>query len=381
MKVTRGRIPIRLVGSAVGLSLVAVLVTALPALAVAPDVQGYSVGTGVAGITPVTINGTGFFNLGVSSAVTAVTFGGGAAAVHSGDTDLAIPVTAVPCGAITGGVTVQTTGGVDTGPSFTVTSQGAPTVNIGSGAIGATVTVTGNNFCGTTTVLINGISVTRTVLNNTSMTVVVPSTTIGAGTISVTNSTSGPVLATFTVTAAVPTITSFTPTSGPVGTSVVINGANFTGATSVRFGAGTTSSLSVNVTGTQITATVPSNATTGTISVTTPTGTGTSTGTFTVTGGGQHDRTVTFSFGDNSRVTGNVNASDGYAACESFVPVVIQKQKGGSWKWVDTTATNESGSFKTYIPPSNGNFRAKVNQLTLVNGAVCEGDASPSRHS
>ena len=381
MKPTRKKMRVQVIGSAIGLAVVAVLVTALPAFAVVPTVTSYTPGTGVAGITPVTINGSGFFNGGLSSAVTAVTFGGGAIATHSGDTDGAIPVTTVPCGAITGPVTVSTTGGSAAGPSFTVTSQGAPTVVAGSGAIGATVTVTGTNFCGTTAVAINGISATRNVLSNTSMTVVVPSTTIGAGTISVTNSSGGPALATFTVTAAGPTVTSFTPTSGAVGTSVVITGTNFAGATSVRFGNGTTTSFTVNSTGTQITTTVPASATTGTIGVTAGGVTGSSVATFTVTGGGEHARTVTFSFGNNSRVTGNVNVADGFAACDSFVPVVIQKQKGGSWKWVDTTATTGSGSFKTYIPPSHGKFRAKVNKLTLVNGAICGGDASPTKQS
>jgi hypothetical protein len=48
---------------------------------------------------------------------------------------------------------------------------------------------------------------------------------------------------------------------------------------------------------------------------------------------------------------------------------------------VDTTATTASGSFKTYIPPSNGKFRAKVNQLTLANGVVCGADTSNVVHS
>ena len=92
-------------------------------------------------------------------------------------------------------------------------------------------------------------------------------------------------------------------------------------------------------------------------------------------------RTVSgFGFEPNSRVSGQV-AVTGSSACHSFVPVVIQKQKGGGWKWVDTTATTASGSFKTYIPPSNGKFRAKVNQLTLANGVVCGGDVSNVVHS
>lgn len=78
-----------------------------------------------------------------------------------------------------------------------------------------------------------------------------------------------------------PTITSFTPTSGPVGTGVTITGTDLTGATSVRFN-GTAASYAVN-SSTQITATVPGAATTGQISVTTAGGTATSSTSFTVT--------------------------------------------------------------------------------------------------
>jgi IPT/TIG domain len=72
-----------------------------------------------------------------------------------------------------------------------------------------------------------------------------------------------------------PTITSFSPTSGPVGATVTINGTNFTGATSVKFN-GVSATFIVN-SATKITATVPTGATTGRISVTTPGGTATST--------------------------------------------------------------------------------------------------------
>ena len=79
-----------------------------------------------------------------------------------------------------------------------------------------------------------------------------------------------------------PVISSFTPTSGVVGTSVTITGSKFTGATAVKFNGTSASSFTVN-SDTQITASVPSNATTGPISVTTPAGTGTSARSFTVT--------------------------------------------------------------------------------------------------
>jgi subtilisin family serine protease len=76
------------------------------------------------------------------------------------------------------------------------------------------------------------------------------------------------------------TISSFNPTSGPVGTLVVIYGAGFTGATSVTFNL-VPASFTVD-SDTQITATVPTGATTGTIAVTTPAGTGISATPFTV---------------------------------------------------------------------------------------------------
>jgi Metallo-peptidase family M12/IPT/TIG domain/Secretion system C-terminal sorting domain len=63
-----------------------------------------------------------------------------------------------------------------------------------------------------------------------------------------------------------PTITSFTPASGPVGTVVTITGTNFTGATGVTFNTTAATSFSV-VSATSITATVPTGATTGTIKV------------------------------------------------------------------------------------------------------------------
>jgi len=79
-----------------------------------------------------------------------------------------------------------------------------------------------------------------------------------------------------------PEVDSFTPASGPVNSSVVISGADFLGATAVRFNGKNAASFSVD-SDSQITATVPMGATSGPISVTSPEGTGTSSTTFTVT--------------------------------------------------------------------------------------------------
>ncbi|MCY2941585.1 MAG: right-handed parallel beta-helix repeat-containing protein [Planctomycetota bacterium] len=99
-----------------------------------------------------------------------------------------------------------------------------------------------------------------------------------------------PVSFALTNTPPAPTITSFTPTSGQVGTSVVISGSGFVGSVQVKFNGVTATNVVVN-SATQITATVPTGATTGLISVTNPGGTVTTTANFTVT----PSSTVTYS--------------------------------------------------------------------------------------
>lgn len=76
-----------------------------------------------------------------------------------------------------------------------------------------------------------------------------------------------------------PTITSLGATSGCVGSSLVINGTNLTGATAVTIG-GTAATITGN-TATTVTVTV-GTGTTGTVQVTTPGGSATSAATFTV---------------------------------------------------------------------------------------------------
>ena len=91
------------------------------------------------------------------------------------------------------------------------------------------------------------------------------------------------------------TVTSFSPTIGKTGTSVVITGSNFTNVSQVSFNGTAQPTYTVN-SPTQITTTVPSGATTGAISITTIAGTATSTSSFTV---------------DNTAPTLNISANPG----------------------------------------------------------------------
>jgi hypothetical protein len=87
---------------------------------------------------------------------------------------------------------------------------------------------------------------------------------------------------TATVAANVPTITSFTPTSGLTGSSVTITGTGFTGASAVQFDGTAASSFTVK-SSTQIEATVADGTLVGDIVVTTPVKSATSKAEFTPT--------------------------------------------------------------------------------------------------
>jgi hypothetical protein len=79
-----------------------------------------------------------------------------------------------------------------------------------------------------------------------------------------------------------PTIAGFTPTSGPAGTQVVITGTNFLVVLAVTFNGKRATSFVVN-SPTQITALVPTGASSGPLAVATPGGVTVSAGNFTVT--------------------------------------------------------------------------------------------------
>ncbi|MBL8524660.1 MAG: DUF1800 family protein [Betaproteobacteria bacterium] len=167
---------------------------------------------------------------------------------------------------------------------------GAPTVTSfapASAAAGTMVTINGSNFLPGSTVKFNGVASSN--VNKVSSSVLqatVPTGATSGKIVVVTTGGSATSGSDFVVTSSpptsTPTIASFEPQSGVIGSVVTITGTNLTGATSVKFN-GTTSSTISNVTATSLQAAVPNNASSGKITIVTPAGSVTSSTSFTVT--------------------------------------------------------------------------------------------------
>ena len=186
----------------------------------------------------------------------------------------------VPAGALTGPVTVTTlTNTMKSNRAFLVTPQ-IKSFTPASGIVGTSVTITGVSLIQATKVTIGGKPASFTANSDTQVTATVPP---GAKTgAKITITTPGGIASSPLAFSVVPSITSFSPTSGPVGTAVTITGNSFKSATKVTFGGVAATSFQV-ISDTQVDALVPTGAVTGPIAVTTPGGTGTSATNFTVT--------------------------------------------------------------------------------------------------
>ncbi len=191
-------------------------------------------------------------------------------------------------------ITVTAPDGVTTGPLTVMSSLGAthdfstssniffsatnffaePVVTSFSptnGRAGTNVVILGTNFIGATAVLFGGVSASFGVLSNTAVQATVPNTSSGVIEVdtpfpgSLQSSTSFRIL---------PSIFSFTPGSGPIGTVVTVTGAGLNEQSphpAVTVGAGTVTSFGTVSPGT-LSFTVPGTATTGFITVTTTNG-------------------------------------------------------------------------------------------------------------
>jgi hypothetical protein len=245
----------------------------------APTISGFTPNGGsTAGGTSVTISGT---NL---SGATSVTFGT-IAAVITANSAGSITVTTPPGTGLVA-LTVTTPGGpVTSTGKFTYTAP-TPTVtsvspNVGPNAGNATVTITGSNFTGATTVKFGSVNATSFQFNSpTQITAVTPAGSPGAVDVTVTTP-----AATSAINAPAdqytyggpPVVTAISISTGPSAgsTSVTITGSNFTGATAVNFGGTPGTSVIVNGSGTSITVLSPPGSGTVDVTVVTPSGTST----------------------------------------------------------------------------------------------------------
>ncbi len=190
-------------------------------------------------------------------------------------------ITAVVNGGATGFVSITTQGGTATSTQ-TFTWVGAPTISSftpTAGGFNSAVAITGTNFYSPATVTFAG-SQALSVVVNSATSITAMAGTGATGKIQV-NTPGGSVTSSGTYTwYPLPTIISFTPSSGGAGVQDTITGTNFTGATAISFGGIAAASFTV-VNATTVYATPASIGATGVISVSTPGGTATSSAIFT----------------------------------------------------------------------------------------------------
>jgi RHS repeat-associated protein len=260
-----------------------------------PQITSLSPSSGAAG-TVVTVNGSGFQ---AQRNGGSVSFNGYTATIaQNGWSDTQITAT-VPTGATTGMVRVFANNGDSSNMDqvFTMPNPVVSSVSPPSGAVNAPVQINGSGFGATQgSVTFNSTAVTSiNTWNDTQITVNVP-TGATSGPVKVVNGGVGSnTTVSFTVGAV--TVASVNPPGGPTGTQVTINGAGF-GTTQGTISFNGTSATAIGPwTNTQITATVPTGATTGAVKV--------------VAGGVSSNTTVSFA------VTGVVVTSVSPASAEA----------------------------------------------------------------
>jgi hypothetical protein len=296
-----------------------------------PTIAGFTPTSGSVGIR-VTITGA---NL---QGATGVSFGGVTATQFTVDSPTQISAT-VPAGAATGKINVTTPNGVaQSAGVFTLTT--APVIagfSPDTAGIGATVTISGANFTGATSVRFNGTAATAFTVNSaTQITTTVP-TGATTGALSITTPAGTTQSATAFTVAVPPAITSFTPLSGVAGSVVTIRGSGFLGATAVKFN-GVSAPIFHLDSAIQITATTPANLTTGSIQVTAPGGTASSAVPFTLQTAPANDA---FAAAQNlSGPNGSVSGNNSGATKEAQEPNHAGNPGGRSvwYRWIAPTA-------------------------------------------
>jgi large repetitive protein len=273
--------------------------------------------------TVVTVNGTSL------DSVTSATLNGQnvGTLTHVNATQLKFTV---PGGASSGKIAVTDAAGTGTSAAdFKVTPK-VTGFSPGLGVRGSSVQIDGTTLTSATKVAFGAVaSLSFTVDNDSTIHAVVPPTATTNKITVTTPSGVGTSAANFIVTLP-PTVTGFSPGSGPVGTVVTVNGTSLDSVTSATLNGQNVGALT-HVNATQLKLTVPAGASTGTIGVTDAAATGTSAVTFKVT----------------PKVTGYNPA--GGAAAGAAVTINGTSLTGATLKFNGVAAPVEGGSDDTHI--------------------------------
>ncbi|MFH1453041.1 MAG: YCF48-related protein [Armatimonadota bacterium] len=154
----------------------------------APTITSLSTSTVTFG-TAVTINGT---NFGGSQGTSTVTFNGTTATNITSWSGTQIQCT-VPVNVTSGNVVVTVDNQASNGSAFTINTPSISGLNVDTGMVGGSVTITGTNFGssqGTSTVTFNSVSASITSWSNTQIVCTIPSTTTGNVIVTVAGNTS-----------------------------------------------------------------------------------------------------------------------------------------------------------------------------------------------
>lgn len=235
-----------------------------------PVIYGFTPGFGPAG-SSVTITGANF-----NASTPAVKFNGTAASL-SGSVSFGQVTALVPSGGSSGPITLSTSDGTATSLQSFLYPASITGITPNKSPPGTWVALTGNNFLGATAVSFNGLPASFQFTNNTVLGAVVPYGVI-SGPVSVT--TPANTATSSALFYGAPVITGFAPAHGAANTTVTISGTNFLGATAVQFN-GLNGTILTSTNG-QISARVPSGASSGPLTVVAPAGSAVSAGTFIV---------------------------------------------------------------------------------------------------
>jgi hypothetical protein len=208
-----------------------------------------------------------------------VTFNGTNAASFSIDSDTQIRAT-IAAGTTSGHVLVTTLAGTAQGPGTLYILPAITGFSPTHASVHSTVTLTGTSFTGATSVKVNGTSAPFSVVSSTSITLTVPAGA-SSGTIQVTTPGGTSTSSGSLTIGPPPAITSFTPESGSIGTTVTITGTNLDHVLAVEIGHVLT--VPTSASSTQVVFTIPPGAVSGPIRLLAANGSVTSVDSLTIT--------------------------------------------------------------------------------------------------